>query len=352
MLDESLVRHQNQAARPVWSWPERDKLSSQWLLALPGHDTLLTSEEFAECIAALLCLASPACALLVGQRVGRTSVDRYGDSVMAARLAGDGWRRRHDAIKMRLFGLLRWAGIEVDCEVFNIFAGLIPQQGLSRLEQGRKRQGLVPDYRLRVPARGEGVQVEELVLAELKVITSCPTRYQRNPRATVKAVDRRASTLPREYTEKAKSIDTLYGGVPDGAVGPVQAKLHSFPPLRKWVFGEASEDVHCLVHDLATSRAKFQQVLEGRQRWSRRSEEAEVAILTGQVRRVLSTEGVRSQARCLLDRLRGLGAGAAAAGRRRQWALQEEQRLRRERMDHLLSLGQGHSALRRGQFFL
>jgi len=70
------------------------------------------------------------------------------------------------------------------------------------------------------------------------------------------------------------------------------------------------------------------------------------------VRRVLSTEGVRSQARCLLDRLQGLGAGAAAAGRRRQWALQEEQRLRKERMAHLLSLRQGHFALRRGQFLL
>ena len=93
-------------------------------------------------------------------------------------------------------------------------------------------------------------------------------------------------------------------------------------------------------------------LLEGRQRWSKRSEEAEVAILTGQVRRMLSIEGVRSQARCLLDRLRGLGAGASAALRRRQWASQEEQRLGRERMAHLLSLGQGHHALRRDQFLL
>ena len=171
----------------------------------------------------------------------------------------------------------------------------------------------------------------------------------------MKAVDRRAATLPGEYIKHARNIDREYGGVAQGTVGPVEAKLLSFPPLRKWVFGawgEVSEDVHCLVHDLATSRAKYQQVLEGRQRWSRRSQEAEVAILTGQVRRVLSTEGVRSQARCLLDRLRGLGAGAAAAGRRRQWALQEEERLRRERMAHLLSLGQGHSVLRRGQFLL
>ena len=95
-----------------------------------------------------------------------------------------------------------------------------------------------------------------------------------------------------------------------------------------------------------------QRQLDGRWRWSRRSEEAEVAILTGQVRRLLSTEGVRSQARCLLDMVRGLGAGAAAAMRRRQWAEKEEQRLGRERRPHLLSLSSGHNVLRRGQFFL
>ena len=172
VLEESLLRHHDLTARFVWSWPERDKLSSQWLLTLPGHDTFLTAEEFSECLAALLCLASPACTALVGERVGRSTVDKFGDAVMAASLPGDGFRRRHDAIKLRILGLLRWAGIEVDCEVFNVFAGLIPQEGLSRLEQGRKRQGLVPDFRLRVPARGQGPQVEELVLAELKSISS------------------------------------------------------------------------------------------------------------------------------------------------------------------------------------
>ena len=38
--------------------------------------------------------------------------------------------------------------------------------------------------------------------------------------------------------------------------------------------------------------------------------------------------------------------------RRGQWAAQEEMRLRGERQAHLLSLGQGHHALRKGQFFL
>ena len=71
LLEECLLRHPNPAARPVFSWPERDKLSSQWLLALPGADTFLSSEEFSECLAALLCLPSPACMPVIGERVGR-----------------------------------------------------------------------------------------------------------------------------------------------------------------------------------------------------------------------------------------------------------------------------------------
>ena len=50
-------------------------------------------------------------------------------------------------------------------------------------------------------------------------------------------------------------------------------------------------------------------------------------MLVGQVRRGLSVEAVRSQARCLLQRLSSLGAGAQAAAQRRGWADREEQRL-------------------------
>ena len=118
-------------------------------------------------------------------------------------------------------------------------------------------------------------------------------------------------------------------------------------------WGEASEDVHSLVNALASSRQKHQHLLDGRRGgWSRISEAAELAMLTGQVRRSLSLEAVRSQARCLLSRLSGLGAGAAAAARRRAWAGNEERRMERERRAYNLSLGQGRCPLRRGQFLL
>ena len=58
VLLKLLSDHPEQHHRAVWSWPERDKLSSQWLLCLPSHDATLTTPEFSECIA-ILCSLSP-----------------------------------------------------------------------------------------------------------------------------------------------------------------------------------------------------------------------------------------------------------------------------------------------------
>ena len=69
-LAHALEHHPEQAHRAVWSWPERDKLSAQFLLQLPGHISTLTSGEFSECTAALLCLPSPACMEKLGEVLG------------------------------------------------------------------------------------------------------------------------------------------------------------------------------------------------------------------------------------------------------------------------------------------
>ena len=98
---------------------------------------------------------------------------------------------------------------------------------------------------------------------------------------------------------------------------------------------------------VSSARLCHHQVLEGRDRGKRRSEEAELAMLVGQVRRGLSVEAVRSQARCLLRHL-----SATSAAQRPGWVDREEQRLGRERAAHLLCLSQGHGPLRRGQFLL
>ena len=92
VLAKALELHPEQEHRAVWSWPERDKMSAQWLLCLPGHNSTLTASEFSECAASLLCLPSPACSdpLKLGEKIGKKRVDRYGDYVVAQPLAGDG----------------------------------------------------------------------------------------------------------------------------------------------------------------------------------------------------------------------------------------------------------------------
>ena len=199
-----------------------------------------------------------------------------------------------------------------------------------------------------------------MVLAELKTICSCPTWYKRDPLPESKAVEKRAAKLPKEYSDKAAEMDRKYSGVQVGRVGPVQAKLQSFPPLKKLVFGnwgEASTDDQEMVKYLASARLRHQQQLEGAGQGTRKrrgpiSDKAQLAILTGQVRRELSLVAVRARARCLLARLDGLGTGAAEAARRRNWATFEEGRLRKERSAHLLSLRQGRPIVTLGQFLL
>ena len=215
---------------------------------------------------------------------------------MNAIMRGDGCRKRHDAMKMKLLNLLTWAGIPVNCEVFNLFADAIPQAGLSRIEQGRRRQGLVPDFKLR------GEEGDESILCELKFISASKTRYPRNPqrRDGKRAVDVRAEGLTAEYAKKAQNIDHDFGGVPRpspvqrGApqpprvIGRVEARLQSFGKVHGWCFGswgEASEDVHPLVQLIAKSMLLIGEMRPGR-RGPPKSDVAQLAALVSYVRTV------------------------------------------------------------------
>jgi len=145
MLLKALEEYPDQEARPCWSWPDRGKQTSAWLLTLSG----LSGPEFSEAAATLLCVPSPACASRLGERVSRgKTVDLWGDTVRAAQQHGDGFRKRHDLVKNFLAKLLRAAGISTECEVFNLFAREIPQEGLARIQRGRVRQSIVPDFKI------------------------------------------------------------------------------------------------------------------------------------------------------------------------------------------------------------
>ena len=52
LLSKALSMFQPRKARPVIAWKQRDKISSAWLLALPGADSSLSNAEFSEAGAA------------------------------------------------------------------------------------------------------------------------------------------------------------------------------------------------------------------------------------------------------------------------------------------------------------
>ena len=56
LLSKALSLPKSNKSRAVLSWKQRDKISSSWLLALPGGDSSLSNAEFSEAAAANLCM--------------------------------------------------------------------------------------------------------------------------------------------------------------------------------------------------------------------------------------------------------------------------------------------------------
>ena len=83
-----------------------EKLSSAFLLNTP---------IFSEVIAALLCVPNPVCRDRVGEMIGRSRLDHYGDKIVGQNLTGGGWTRRHDTVKSELNSCRSWAGIDSVC---------------------------------------------------------------------------------------------------------------------------------------------------------------------------------------------------------------------------------------------
>ena len=103
-------------------------------------------------------------------------------------------------------------------------------------------------------------------------------------------MDKRAGELNAEYLAKKKRTDQTYCGTPQDTVGPVELKLGSLGRVHGIVvgaFGEASDDLHSLIHHLAVSRVRFAGPQVGR-RGQVRTEEAEIALTTFFLRKSLS----------------------------------------------------------------
>merc|ERR1712082_341330 len=285
-MSKALMEHPDREARPVTAFPNFDKMSGAWMLALPGPITGLSSPVFAEAMAAHLCVGSPAVVAsgMVGSVIGRrgAAIDLHGDAVMNCNeLPGDSWRHRHDTVKQALVTEMLVSKVIHDCEVYGVFADQIPaaaQEAGGGLECGRARQGLVPDYRLRLPTEEGPIDS----LAELKIIGAGVTWY---PRGVVgRGTDRRAGGLARLYRDSLDKLDRRFHGTTPGQTGPLVTRLESFGKLQGLVvgaWGEASRDLHSLVKVMAESRVAARSRARGFE-----VGEGEYSSVVGQTRRV------------------------------------------------------------------
>ena len=105
-------------------------------------------------------------------------------------------------------------------------------------------------------------------------------------------------------------------GYPDDQ-GPTIRKLQRYPQVLDLVCGayvEVSDGVKRLLDCMAESRILSLGLRKGTFEASK-----ELSILTGYLRRRLSTAIMRANVKCLLERLVMVGEGQGQAGKRRQW---------------------------------
>ena len=345
VLSKHLKEWQQRTDRPVWSWPNRDKLSTAWLLSFPGPHTGLSKPVFREGMAMLLCIPSPACRDMVGERVGTGKVDLFGDTVLCQNLPGDGWRIRHDRIKQEIMCMMGWSGMTATCEVWGLFKHLVPMDRQGSEEIMKQRQVMIPDFRIQLSSQ---TGQSEARLAELKF--TCGRDLYRpgvRQREFKRAVDRRAGTLMEDYRGKADGMDKLLG---EEGGGRVRRKLDQFGDLLGLVvgrFNEVSNDLSNLLQSMAESRVNMIARRDGRQ-----LSDHEQGVVVGQLRRQLSTASIRAASNCLLDRMHQCGQGAQMAAKRREGAAWLEEVMKSEREVQWLAKLRGGQLVQKGRFLV
>ena len=74
MIDKYLSEFPDRQSRVVCSWKNRDKLSTAWLLSLPGPHMNFSNPEFREALSVVLCMPFPVCKDRIGEKVGSRRV--------------------------------------------------------------------------------------------------------------------------------------------------------------------------------------------------------------------------------------------------------------------------------------
>ena len=337
---EKALQQQDPTARPVTVWNNRCKLSTAFLLELPGPHNQWSSAEWGEAMCLILCLPPNCCrdTQLLGKRIGDRFVDLWGEEVSCAKLPGGSWTRRHDRAKGAISSLATYANLSFECEPYSLFAATLPQRPLHRLQAHQARQGIRPDFLFHLPNADGNLQQ---IIADVKTV-SLGNKSHYKP--GYKAVELRASEIGGEYRRTAKKFDRVLGY--EDEKESTNRKLENFPPVLDLCFGaygESSEGVKTVLDAMLESKLKSLGLRKGGP-----GEPKERSQVTGYMRRRLSSEVVRANASFLLERMVQVGQGGGQAGKRRRWAALEEERARWSREAQWLTRVTGRQLARRG----
>ena len=209
---------------------------------------------------------------------------------------------------------------------------------------------MVPDFKISIPVPGGR---NEQRLFEMKVVSSCSTRYPRNPRPEGRAVDNRSKLLQGEYELKARKADRKFGNTQVGEVGRMEQKLLNFGRVHGLVAGawvEISEDFKMLMQVITDKKKEELEAQTGVE--NRKSVTVQLASYTSQNRQQLSRVCVQAQSRLLLDRLEGLGGATGEAAGRRKRTVWLERKWEKERQAGIIAARQGWRIWKPGNFKL
>lgn len=204
-------------------------------------------------------------------------------------------------------------------------------------------KGLVPDFRLKTANSTDATRYQ---LAELKIISCCDAWYAPSAGGNTRSVEKRSNGLPADYRRKARNADKESREIKGDARGPVEQKLEEYGDLLGLVFGawgEASEGIHSLIQTLSLPR--LNSLLRPR---GKAASNQELAHITSQIRRRLSQVVIKSQVDCRLSRLHQIGSGSRGMIKRREWALREEDMMKKERQVQWLRKSEGVVTLHKG----
>ena len=112
-----------------------------------------------------------------------------------------------------------------------------------------------------------------------------------------------------------------------------------------FVFGawvEARHDVHLLTHTLAESRLKHIGLQRGRP-----GSDGELSIVVAQIRKTLSVASIKAQVECSLSRVHQIGESKQLS-KQREWALKEDERMKKDRRAEWIRKIDGVKTLRKG----